>query len=520
MRLFKSVATLGFYTILSRVMGFIRDVLIASVLGAGPVADAFYVAFKFPNFFRRLFGEGAFNAAFVPTFSHFLTKEGEEKARHAASDILSVLFLTLLGLVIVVELTIPWLMHVIAPGFKSTPYRFELAIEFTRITFPYILFASLAALYTGILNTNYRFAVGAASPILLNVTMILAMLFFEQTFATPGHALCWAVTIAGVGQFLWLDTSCRLNNYKLKLHRPIMTPPVKRVVKLMVPGALAAGVLQLNLLIGIIFLSYLPEGAVSYFFYADRLNQLPLSLVGVAISTALLPTLARQFTEHKNKTAHTTQNRAMEVSLFLILPASVALLVLSEPIIRVLFERYEFTAQDTIPTARILSSFALGLPAYVLVKIFSTSFFARHDTKTPLIAASFAVAANIILNLLLVKPLQHVGIALATSLASWVNVAWLSYRLSKERNFVADKRLKALVPRFITASLLMGIVVEAAAEILRHSLMGSELQRALALGIVISTGLAVYLSSCVLFKAVDIEELKANLFKKRATSEK
>lgn len=520
MRLMKSVATLGFFTIMSRILGFVRDVLIASVLGAGPIADAFYVAFKFPNLFRRLFGEGAFNSAFVPTFSHVLTKEGEDKARAAASDIMSVLFLTVLCLVIIVELTVPWVIHLVAPGFSATPERYNLAVEFTKITFPYILFASLAALYTGILNTIYRFAAGAASPILLNIAMVIAMLFFENTFATPGHALAWAVTIAGIGQCIWLDFSCRWSHFNLKIHRPTLTPPVKRVLKLMVPGALGAGVLQLNLFIGIIFLSFLPEGAVSYFFYADRINELPLSLVGAAISTALLPTLARQLSEGQNERVHLTQNRAMEVSLFLILPAAVALLVLSEPIIRVLFERHEFTHADTIQTARILSSFALGLPAYVLVKIFATSFFARQDTKTPLVAATFAVIASILLNLLLIKPFQHVGIALSTSLASWVNVAWLVYRLSREKHFIADERLKSLVPRFLIASILMGVAVEMMTGSLLSYLMAGEAKRVLALGIIISVGMAIYLFSCVLFRAVDLPELKATLLKRRVKSEK
>lgn len=516
MRLIKSIATLGFFTILSRITGFIRDILIASVLGAGPIADAFYVAFKFPNFFRRLFGEGAFNAAFIPTFSHFLAKEGKEPARQAASEVLSILFISLLILVVIVELTVPTILYIMAPGFSSTPLRMSYAIEFTRITFPYIMFASLAALYTGVLNTIYKFAVGAAAPIVLNVVMIIAMLYFEKIFETPGHALSWAVVIAGVGQYLWLHTSCQLNDFHLKLHRPTLTPPVRRVMKLMVPGSLAAGVIQLNIMIGIFFLSFLPEGVVSYFFYADRINQLPLSLVGVAISTALLPTLARHLSEGRDEEADTIQNRSMEFSLLLILPASAALIIIAEPIIQVLFERHQFTHSDTIPTARILASFAIGLPAYVLVKVFSTSFFARHDTKTPLMAATLAVIANIILNFLLIAPFQHIGIAIATSIASWVNAGWLAFKLKKIGHFKADARLKDFVPRVVASTMIMAMALEVVTRALSSGLYGGEMQRVLTLLIIVSTGIMVYGLACLVFRAVELKELKQYMRRRRS----
>jgi len=508
MRLAKSIATLSFYTILSRIMGFARDVLIASVLGAGPIADAFYVAFRFPNFFRRLFAEGAFNAAFVPTFSQMLTKEGNEKARMAASDVLSVLAIVLLVFVIVVEITAPYVMQVVAPGFIATPERLELTIVFTRIMFPYILFASISALYTGVLNTTYRFAVGAAAPILMNVIMIIAMVFFAHTFSTPGHSLSWAVAIGGFAQYYWLHRSCANNDFHLKLHWPEMTPPVKKVMKLMVPGAFAAGVIQLNMLIGVVFLSFLPSGAVSYFFYADRLNQLPLSLVGVAISTALLPTLARQMAAGKRRTAHITQNRAMEFSIFLILPASIALLVASEPMIMVLFERYQFTHESTIQTARILSAFSLGLPAYVLVKVFSTSFFARHDTKTPLHAATIAVITNIVFNFILIGPYEHVGIAMATSIGSWVNAGWLMYKLKGQRHFVIDRRMRDRIPKIVAASTFMGLVLEFTVGVFHPWLQDGEPVRALALVLIVASGMFVYAMASMLFRSVDLKELR------------
>ncbi len=516
MRLIQSIATLGFYTILSRIMGFVRDVLIASVLGAGPVADAFYVAFRFPNFFRRLFGEGAFNAAFIPTFSHHLTVHGEEKTRYMASDVLTILSLVLLGLVIFVEIWADWCVMLLAPGFTDTPERMQLAVEFTRIMFPYVIFVCIAALFTGILNTIYKFSEGAAAPILLNIVMILALLCFPELLVTPGHALSWAVLLAGVGQAYWLYRSCVKHGFRLVFQWPELTQPVKKIMRLMVPGAFSAGVIQLNIMIGIGFLSFLPTGAISYFFYADRLNQLPLSLVGIAISTALLPSLARRLAAGKKWTAHVTQNRAMEFALFLILPSSMALLVASEPIIQVLFERNQFTHESTVQTARILSAFALGLPAYVLVKIFSTSFFARHDTKTPLIAAVLAVISNIIFNFILYIPFEHVGIAFATSIASWVNAGWLIYRLQKQRYFLADRRLQDIVPRIMVSTVVMGVVLEWLRVQWLSYWSADEVTRAFILMAYICIGVVTYFITSMAIKAFDWRDFRIYLNKKAA----
>lgn len=509
MRIFKSAATVSFYTMLSRILGFLRDVLIASIMGAGPIADAFQIAFRFPNLFRRLFAEGAFNAAFIPTFSSTLNQEGAEHAKRAASDILSVLFLFLLGFVLLIELTAPWVIDFIAPGFKETPERSFYATQFVRVTFPSILFISMAALYTGVLNSIYRFAVGAASPIILNIAMIIALLFFENSLGNAGHSLSWAVVIASCAQCFWVYKSCQKNDFHITLKRPLFTTPVKKVLKLMVPGALSAGVIQFNIFIGIAFLSYLSEGAPSRFFYADRLNQLPLGLVGVALSTALLPALSQHISKGNHDLAHSVQNRAMELSLSLILPASVALLVLSEPMIQVLFERYNFTHADTLQTAKILSCFALGLPAYVLVKVFSTSFFARQDTRTPLVAAILAVVTNIFLNFLLLNPFQEVGIAMATSIASWVNVGWLAFRLRKHRHFKADQQLFTSIPRILTATLLMGIVVELLAKAMTSYLSSSQLTRFISLIFIIGAGIAVYGALCFIFNLFSIFKRKA-----------
>ena len=511
MRLVRSIATLSGFTILSRILGFIRDVLIAATMGAGPVADAFFVAFMMPNFFRRLFAEGAFNAAFVPTFSRILARDGKADACDCAAQVLSVLATILIVLVIVVEISFPWLIYGIASGFKGTPERLEMTIEFTRITFPYILFISLAALYTGILNSFHRFAAGAAAPILLNFTMILALFFFADSLETPGHALVWAVAIAGIGQLIWVQLASKHIGVVLKLQWPKLTGPVRRLMRLMIPGALAAGVIQVNMLIGIHFLSYLPTGAIAYFFFADRVNQLPLSLVGVAVSTALLPALSQQLELHKPKEALITQNRTLEFSFMLILPAALALFILSEPMIGALFERGALVRSQVIETAHVLSAFVLGLPAYVMVKIFSTSFFARHNTKIPLQGALLAVMTNVIFNFILIIPMQYVGIALATAIASWVNAAWLAYQLQKHKFFTPDNRLRERFPKFIIGCIIMTGVLEIVGRFLYAPLHGTEFIRATALIALIFIGLFVYAMAIYFLKALDIAELKANL---------
>jgi putative peptidoglycan lipid II flippase len=518
MKLVKSILTVSGFTVLSRISGFVRDILIASIMGAGPVADAFYVAFRLPNFCRRLFAEGAFNAAFVPTFTRVLNQQGKAQAHIYAEQILTILTLSLLVLVIGVEIAIPWLMFMIAPGFKATPERLELVIYFTRITFPYILCVSLVALLTAILNCFSRFTAGAAIPILLNIVMIIFIAAFTTWFETPGHALSWAVACAGILQLGVAIFVTRRIRFGLKFRRPELSEPVRRLLRLMLPASLAAGVIQVNMLIGITFLSFLPSGAVSYFFYADRLNQLPLSLVAVAVSTALLPTLSQKLALKHTESALSIQNRCLEFSFFLILPATLALLILSEPMITVLFERGAFGRTEVEETAKVLSVFALGLPAYVMVKILSTSFFAHHDTKTPLYAAIIAVVANILLNIALLGPLKHIGIALATSLASWLNAGWLAYKLDQKQFFELDNRLRERIPRFMMGCLVMGLFLDLGTRHFHDQLHGFELKRILILSALIIAGLIIYFITVHILRGINLRELKQD-FKSEALAE-
>ncbi|HDL16512.1 MAG TPA: murein biosynthesis integral membrane protein MurJ, partial [Rhizobiales bacterium] len=387
MKLYRSFATVGAMTMVSRVLGFVRDIFIASVLGTGMVADAFFVAFRFPNLFRRLFAEGAFNSAFVPLFSKKVEGDGARAARQFANEALSGLVAVLLLVTAIAEISMPWLMYAIAPGFTGNPEKFDLAVLLTRIAFPYLLFVSVVALFSGMLNALHRFAVAAFAPVLLNVVLISVMagVSWAGFGNTPeaGEALAWGVALGGVAQLLVLVFWARRAGIGLRLQRPRMTPGVRRLVTLGIPGVIAGGITQVNLLIGTIIAS-MQDSAVSWLYYADRIYQLPLGLVGIAIGVVLLPDLSRKLRASDGDGALHSQNRSLELSLLLTLPAAVALMVMPYPIIQVLFERGAFSEADTVATATALAAFAAGLPAFVLVKVFSPGFFAREDTRTPM----------------------------------------------------------------------------------------------------------------------------------------
>ena len=459
MALIKSAATVGGYTLISRLLGFVRDMLLASTVGSGPVAEAFVIAFRFPNLFRRLFGEGAFNSAFVPLFAKRYEGEGHEAARLFAEEAYAVLLIALLGLVAFCEVLMPWLMYLFAPGFSEIPAKFDLAVVMTRIAFPYLVFMSLVALLGGVLNSLHRFAAAAAAPIVLNVVMIgvLAGIKIAGWGSIPatGKALVWGVSLAGLLQFAMLWIACRRAGMTIRPVRPRITPGVRRLVSLGIPGVIAGGITQLNLVISTVIASLMP-GAASWLYYADRVYQLPLGLVGVAIGIVLLPELSRRLRAGDDAGVDSSQNRALELSLLLTVPAAVGLMALAQPVVNVLFERGAFTAADTGATAGALAAFATGLPAYVMIKVFAPGFFAREDTRTPMIFAVIGVGFNIAGALALFPFLAQVGIAAATSLAAWINAALLGITLQRRGGFTADQRLKHSVAGIVFASLVMG----------------------------------------------------------------
>src|SRR3974377_879227 len=365
MALLSSVATVGSYTAISRVFGFIRDVLTAAILGAGPVADAFFVAQRLPNLFRSLFAEGAFSAAFVPLFAGTMAEHGKEPARIFAEDTLAVLLAALLGFVLLGEIFMPAVLDLIAPGFRQQPDKFELAVDLARITFPYLLFIALVALQGGVLNSVERFAAAPPTPILVYLFLIAALLLMRQFNWRDGRALAWAVIAAGFAQFLWLFFACARAGFALCLPMPRLTQGGGRPPAVMAPGTIGAGVTQLNLLLSTDLASLLPSGSVSYLYYADRLNQLPLGVVGIAVGTAILPSLSRQVRLGDLRGAGATQNRGIELALLLTPHGATALAVLATPILSVLFERGAFGPSDTTATAAALEAYAAGLPAFV-----------------------------------------------------------------------------------------------------------------------------------------------------------
>jgi putative peptidoglycan lipid II flippase len=498
MAFFRSVATVGSLTMVSRLFGFVRDILTAAILGAGPVADAFFVAQRLPNLFRSLFAEGAFSAAFVPLANRALVEGGKPALKDFAEEAFAVLFAALLIFVILGELFMPWVMRVIAPGFEANPDKFQLVVTLTRITFPYLLFISLTALQGGLLNTVDRFAAAAATPVLLNLFLIAALLLMAALHWTNGEVLAWALTASGIAQFCWLMMSCHRAGVGLRLRFPHLTPAIRETLKIMGPGVLGAGVTQLNLLVSTALASMLPTGSVSYLYYADRLNQLPLGVVGIAVATAILPPLSRQVRAGDEAGAIETQNRGLELALLLTLPAATALAVLALPILSTLFERGAFGATEASATASALIAYAVGLPAFVLVKVLAPAFFARHDTGTPVKVAIVSLATNLLLTLVLMQFFAHIGVAIALSASGWLQATILLVALARRGHFHFDARSRANLPRIALATIGMGVVLVVLRAMLEPALAGSAMARLAALAGLVAAGLAAFMALALL----------------------
>ena len=509
--LMRSAATVGGFTMLSRVLGFARDILIALFLGASAAGDAFFVSFKLPNLFRRLFAEGAFNLAFVPLFTESLTAHGRVTAKAFAEDVLSVLLWVLLVVVVLAQIAMPWLMLLIAPGFSGDPVKFDLTVYLARLTFPYLLFISLVSLLSGVLNSLDRFAAAAAAPVVLNLCLIGSLLVFARVGQTPAHALAWGVAAAGVLQLLWLVWNCKRENMLPRLRLPRLTPAVKNLLVLMLPAVIGAGVVQLNLVVDMVIASLLPNGSVSHLYYADRVVQLPLGVIGVAIGTALLPSLSRQVAGRQTEDALNSQNRAIEYALLLTLPAAAALSVVSVPIVHVLFERGAFDASATATTASVLAAYSIGLPAFVLIKAFAPGYFARKDTRTPVRAAMWALIANVVLNLVFMKPFGVVGIALASVVSSWLNVVLLAKGLHGLGYFRPDRLLRRRAPRIVFASMVMMVLLFAFSKVLAPWLGGEFGLRVAALFGLVLAGVCSFMVVATVSGAMSWRELKAIL---------
>jgi putative peptidoglycan lipid II flippase len=525
MNLYRSFATVGGLTLVSRVLGFVRDILAAAVLGTGPVADAFYVAFRFPNLFRRLFGEGAFNSAFVPLFASKYEGDGEAKARAFASEAMSGLTFILILLSAAAMLAMPWLMYLLAPGFAETPEKFDLAVRLTQITFPYLLCMSLVALMSGVLNTVGRFVESAAVSIILNVvlavSMLIAIWFGFNAEPAAGYIQAWGVFVAGFLQLALLMWGLRRAGLTLKLGRPRWSPDMKKLVTLGIPGVIAGGITQVNIAIGTVIAS-MQAGAVSHLYYADRLYELPLAIVGIAIGVVLLPDVSRHLRAGNHAAVMDSQNRSLEFAMLLTLPAAMALFVVPTEIVRVLFERGAFTAEDTPYTAEALRIFALGLPAFVLIKVFSPAFFARQDTKTPMRFAVWSLTANTLGSIGLfflfrrLGWMPHLGIAVATTLGGWMNALLLYRGLKSQGHFAGDARLMRALPRILISALVMGAVLYGVALALDPWINQSKglLVRFTALAVLVSFGFVAYFAAAQVTGAATLAQLRSAVRKK------
>ncbi|MEO0752898.1 MAG: murein biosynthesis integral membrane protein MurJ [Pseudomonadota bacterium] len=511
-RLLSGILTVGAWTLLSRILGFARDVLIAGLIGPGVVMDAFVAAFRLPNMFRRFFAEGAFNAAFVPMFSKRIEAEDDPEA--FASLALSGLSLVLLLLTALAMIFMPALVYITAEGFANDP-RFDITVGYGRIVFPYILFISLAALFSGVLNATGRFAAAAAAPVLLNVMLVVAMLTAWQMGGEVAMALVWTIPFAGIAQLALVWGAAKRAGLNIRPVRPRWTPEIAQLVRIAVPAALAGGVVQINLLVGQLVASNY-EGAISWLYAADRLYQLPLGVVGIAVGIVLLPDLSRRLQANDDIGAREAFSRAGEISLALTIPCAVALMVIPLPIVSVLFERGAFDTDDTAATALAVTIYGLGLPAFVLQKILQPLFFAREDTKSPFRYAVVAMVINAVLAVGLAYAIGWIASAIATTAAAWA-MLWLLARGARPMGEVArfDARLRRRLWRVCAASAVMGVVLWLLSAF-GTPLFGLAGWRWLALLGLIAGGSASYLLAGQLLGAFKLSEFREALHRDRA----
>ncbi len=513
MSLLRSSLIVGSMTMLSRVFGFVRDVLVANILGASILTDAFFVAFKLPNLLRRLFAEGAFNAAFLPMFAGMLKKDGKDVALRFASHAASFLSLILIVVSMAAIAAMPFVIMIIAPGFEHGSDLFTLTVELSRITFPYLFFISLVCLLGGVLNSVGKFAAVAATPILMNIAIIFALLFLRESSETGAHALAYGVLIAGIAQFLWLVVACIRAGMLPRFAVPQLTPNIKKLLVIIGPAALGAGVAQINILIDMIIASKF-ENAVSFLYYADRLYELPLGVIGVAVATALLPTLSGHIQAGEHAEASQKTDQAITLVMLLGIPSCFALLSIADPIIQVIFEHGAFDAADRAATAPALIAYAAGIPAFLLIKIFATHFYAAQDTKTPVKIATLCVGVNLVLNLILMQYIQHVGLAVATSIAGWLNALLMGLSLSKRGAYHPAPAVFSTIGKLITSALVMVVVLELVRMSVSSMLDAPHIPvQAFALIAIVGSGIIIYFATVFATEAISPQAVKQMLRK-------
>ncbi|GBQ92587.1 murein biosynthesis integral membrane protein MurJ [Asaia krungthepensis] len=492
----RNLITVGGWTMLSRILGLVRDQLLAAFLGAGPVQDAYQIAFRLPNMFRRLFGEGAFNAAFVPLFTERLTAHGREDATRFASDALSCLSAWLLGITILGEVFMPWIIEIIAPGFNHAGGRFEMAVTLTRITFPYLLLICTAALVAGVLNGLHRFSMAAGAYVSFNIVGIATILLGALVFRDTATWTAIGITLSGFVQLGLLLWSVKRAGMRLSLPRPRLTPAMRDMLRRLWPGLVGSGATQLNLTVDTLISTLLPAGSISWLYFADRVNQLPLGVLGAAAGTTLLPVLTRHVAENDSAGGQQTLNRAIDYAAILTFPACFGLLALAPEIMATLFGYGKFTTEDALSSAQSLRAYALGLPAFIMIKVLSPGFFAHGDTRTPVRIGFLTLALNLALNLALYRPLTHVGPPLASTIAALVNLAFLAVILHRRAVFRPDAALVARMLRIIAASFLMAVLTVTLTRMMAPGLvMWHGLMRAMMLGLLMGVAGVIYLAA-------------------------
>jgi putative peptidoglycan lipid II flippase len=511
-----NVLRVGGFTTLSRLLGFLRDQLVAYTLGTSLVAEAFFIAQRFPNLFRTMFAEGAFNTAFVPLFAKRIEASGKDNAMAFARDVYGVLLVWMLLFTGLCMLLMPWLIYVIAWGFSGTPEKLSLTTTLTVICFPYLLFMSLTALQGGVLNSLNRFTAAAFAPVLLNLVMIasnvVAWYWGTGQSDTTGYIFAWGVTLSGLAQFALLIASCKYAGVSLWPSRPKLTDDVKLVAKRSLPGIFSGGIMQINLLIASQIATTLPQG-VANLYYAERLYQLPLGIIGVSVGVVLLPLLSRRLRAGDTSGAIDAANRGLEFSLFLTLPATAALMTIPAAILQTVFEHGAFSAKDTAAVAPAVIAFAAALPAFAFTKVLQPIFYAREDTKTPMRFSIISVVTNVVAALILSRTHAHVGIALATTLAAWTNAFLLYWKLQQLGHFNLDARSKKKIPLMILATLIMVGVLWGSWYLLQNNFLptASFASTAFSLLALIVAGAVSYFLAAFATKAFTLSDLKSSV---------
>ncbi|MEP7315986.1 MAG: murein biosynthesis integral membrane protein MurJ [Sphingomicrobium sp.] len=517
MNLYKAIGSIGGLTMVSRVLGFVRDMIGSRVLGASHANDAFNLAFLLPNIFRRLFAEGAFSSGFVPLFSRRLQSGGHEDAEAFSNEILSVFMPVLLLVTIVFVIFMPGVMLLVAPGYQDVPGKLELATELTRWTFPYLLFISLVALLSGVLNSLTRFAVAAFAPALLNVALIVALLLAPPDKVETVRYMAIAVLAGGIFQFLLCWVAVRRAGVHLRFGRPRLTPAVRELVVLILPATVAAGVYQISQLFYAYFSTRLGEGALTNLSYADRLNQLPLSIIGTALGVAILPSISQAIARDDDVEAADVQARAFDLSMLLTLPATLALAVAAGPIIGALYQGGEYSVESARITGNILAILVTGLPAYVLVKVLTPAFYARKDVKTPVRIAMAVLACGVIANFALIPVMGIYALATVTSASAWINFGLLFGILYARGHFRMPAWLIGRVAKQLIAAVAMGAALYGVKIAIGDMYFGSTIDKIISLGALVGTGAVVYFAVAWLIGGIDREAVLILLRKKKVS---